>query len=630
MPQDYSGRLELTWTNKEKTLLAHEDGTYEWVDPSDYRVAEVRLLHDVATVGETKPDGQRAVDNLLIRGDALHALHTLNRTPEFAKEYVGKVRLVYIDPPFNTGQAFAQYDDNLEHSVWLTMLRDRLVQIKPLLAPNGSVWVHLDDAEVHRCRVVLDEVFGTDNFIASIVWEKDKGRRNDTDISSVHDGLLVYAIDAGAWSRSRNLLPRTAAHDSRYRNPDGDPRGPWLQGDNGTAKSGTESARFPITLPSGRTVLPPKGNYWRFSMARLEEAVADGRVWFGQAGDSLPVIKRYLTDVQQGLVPRTWWSADEAGTNQDAKRDHLRRMFPDLEPFATPKPESLLRRIIHISTNPGEIVLDCFAGSGTTAAVSHKMGRRWVTAERSAETVATYTLPRLTKVVNGEGPGGITSIETPTGEGLPDGVKAGEAKAAAKVLETMAKAGALEDIDQLDADIVKALSTALRAADKTTTETLWTGGGGFRLLDVGPSKFVEVDGRVYLADWATNGALAEAIAAQYGYAFEPDPPFSGRKGKTRLAVVDGLVNEGVIRLLVDALPPDERVAICGTAVDPDARPILKELRPGSTMRKVPAALLDEYRQSRREWLRLATVLDWSEAAALLDISARNADASVVG
>jgi len=161
MTSSYSGRLELTWTNKDRTLLAHEDQTYEWVEPADYRVSEVRLLQDVASVGETAPQSNRASDNLLIRGDALHALNSLSRLPEFAKAYVGKVKLCYIDPPFNTGQAFEHYDDALEHSVWLTMLRDRLVQIKELLADDGSVWVHLDDAEVHRCRSVLDEVFGS-------------------------------------------------------------------------------------------------------------------------------------------------------------------------------------------------------------------------------------------------------------------------------------------------------------------------------------------------------------------------------------------------------------------------------------------------------------------------------------
>jgi adenine-specific DNA-methyltransferase len=289
-----------------------------------------------------------------------------------------------------------------------------------------------------------------------------------------------------------------------------------------------------------------------------------------------------------------------------------------------------MQRIIQIATNPGDIVLDCFAGSGTTAAVAHKMGRRWVTVERSPETVATFALPRLQKVVAGEDPGGITTIEVPTGEGLPDGVTAGEAKAAAKVLDAMAKAGVFDTVGGVDADRLRAVSKMLRAADKMRTETVWTGGGGFRVFDVGPSMFAVTAGRVYLADWATNGALAEAIAAQYGYPYVSDPPFAGRKGRTRLAVVDGLVNEGVARLLIDALSPGEKVAICGTAIDPDLRAILRELRPGSTVRKVPAALVDEYRQSRKEWLRLASLLDWSEAAALLNNGTEAPDAAVTG
>lgn len=234
---------------------------------------------------------------------------------------------MYIDPPFNTGQAFATYEDNIEHSIWLTMLRDRLRQIRPLLSGDASVWVHLDDTEVHRCRAVMDEELGAGRFVATIVWEKDKGRRNDTDISSAHDYLIVYAPLGKKWKGTRNLLPRTG-QESRYKNPDHDPRGPWLQGDNGTAKSGSDKNRFEVTLPSGRKVTPGK-NYWRFSEEALAKARQEGRVWFGRDGDSLPVIKRYRTQVQEGLVPRTWWSADEAGHNQEAKRDHINKMFPD-------------------------------------------------------------------------------------------------------------------------------------------------------------------------------------------------------------------------------------------------------------------------------------------------------------
>lgn len=382
----HTGRLELTWTDKDRALLSTGDGKYDYTftDHDDPRVREVRLLREVDRVEiptpAERPDDlpEPTVNNLLITGDAMHALDALAKTPEWAAKYRGNVKLVYIDPPFNTGQAFAQYEDNIEHSIWLTMLRDRLRQIKPLLSKDGSVWVHLDDVEVHRCRSVMDEILGSDHFVATVVWEKDKGRRNDTDVSSAHDYILIYAPRGREWKRVRNLLPRDG-QEARYKNPDNDPRGPWLQGDNGTAKSGSAKNRFEVLLPSGRMATPGK-NYWRFSPETLAEAQAEGRVWFGKDGDSLPVIKRYLSQVQDGLVPRTWWTADEAGHNQEAKRDHLNKMFPDLEEgFATPKPERLLQRIIHIATDPGDLVLDCFAGSGTTAAVAHKMGRRWIT-----------------------------------------------------------------------------------------------------------------------------------------------------------------------------------------------------------------------------------------------------------
>lgn len=597
------GRLELTWTNKALRLLAHEDGTYEWVSPADYRVAEVRLLHDVTTVGAV--GHRRAADNLLIRGDALNALTSLARLPEFSKEYLGKVKLCYIDPPFNTQQAFEHYDDALEHSVWLTMMRDRLLQVFDLLADDGSVWVHLDDSESAYCRAVLDEVFGRHNFVNTVVWEKAQGARNDTDISSAHDYILIYAKNRAVWKKTRGLLPRSETQLSRYQNPDNDPRGPWRQGDNGTAKSGSERNRFEIELPSGRKVRPPKGTFWRFSETTFAALCADGRVYFGSSGDGLPVVKRYISEVQEGVVPRTWWPASEVGSNQEAKRDHFRKMFPDREPFATPKPERLMKRILEIATRPGDVVLDCFAGSGTTAAVAQKLGRRWISVEWSADTVATYTLPRISMVVAGKDDGGISLVSVPVGDGLPDGVAPGEGRTAARVLDAARKAGLLEDAG-IDGPSVKEVTKMLRAMDRTQDERRWSGGGGFRVLDVSPSMFQADDGVVLLADWMTNGTLAEATAAQLGFEYEIEPPFTGRKGRARLAVVDGVVNEGVVRLLASALPERERVVVCGTGIDPDARQVLRDLRPGSTLRKIPAALLDAYRYERPLRLRLGS------------------------
>lgn len=532
--QRLKGQLELTWTNKDQRLLSHGEDTYEWTTPDDYRVSEVRLLHDVATIGETHKDAERAKDNLLVRGDALHALTSLKELPEFAAEYRGKVRLAYIDPPFNTGQMFEHYNDAVEHSVWLTQMRDRLTQIHELLADNGSLWLHLDDSEMAYCRVILDEVFGRQNYVGTVVWETDAGRRNDTDISTVQDYILVVAKDKSIWRKQRNLLPRTPEQEKRYRNPDNDPRGPWLQGDNGTARSGSESAAFPITTPSGRVVTPPKGYYWRFSRDTLAKALEDDRVYFGKKGDGMPIIKRYLSEVQGGVVPRTLWLASEVGSNMTAKRDHLRKMFPDLPAFATPKPEGLLERVIHIATDPGDIVLDCFAGSGTTAAVAHKMDRRWVTSELSPTNLANYTRPRLEKVVNNEDPRGITaSVE-------------------------------------------------------------WQGGGGFRVMEVGPSMFeADEDGGILLAEWATNGAFAEAVCAQLGYErLGPESrPFSGRKGRMRLAVVDGVAGDTEVDFLVSHLADGERLTLVAKAATEDAQDRLRTLSPGSRLRTAPRDLL---------------------------------------
>ena len=662
------GRLELTWTNKARTLLTQEDGTYEWVEPGDRRVSEVRLLQDVATVGDIS--SKRSADNLLIRGDALHGLLALNRIPEFAKEYVGKVRQVYIDPPFNTEQAFPQYDDNLEHSVWLTMLRDRLAQIKPLLAANGSVWVHLDDAEVHRCRLVLDEVFGPECFVATVIWQKAYSPRNDAPaLSTDQDYILIYSRQPD-WRSNR--LPRLAERDALYTTPDGDPRA-WVSGDP-AAPSAHRNQTWVYAIQSpftGELVYPAAGRCWgskqetmkalveewgidyearildddarrahicgvpeadvrkgigalmvrgdlATARSKAEERHAQGawpQLYFTKGGKGGLKLKRYLDDISQSRAPQTLWLNEDVGHNRTAKAE-IRALFPESNPFATPKPERLMERIIQLGSDPGDIVLDCFAGSGTTAAVAHKMGRRWVTIERAPETVAEFTLPRLEKVVSGVDQGGISTAMAPTGEELPDGVAPGAAKAAAKTVSSFLEAGSFEDFEE---ETIQALATHLRQADRTRREVRWSGGGGFRVLDVGPSRFQEVDGRIYLAEWATNGALGEATAAQLGYEYAPDPPFCGTKGKVRLAVIDGLVNEGVIRLLVDALPPGQRICVCGTAVDPDVRPVLRELAPGSTMKKVPAALLDEYRAPRRERLALANLLDWSEALSLADV-----------
>lgn len=645
----HEGRLELTWTNKDKALLSTGDGKYDYafVDPADRRVAEVRLLREVERIdAETPADRPEdlpipTTDNLLITGDAMHVLDALAKIPEYAARYLGKVKLVYIDPPFNTGQAFTNYDDNIEHSIWLTMLRDRLQQIQPLLAPDASVWVHLDDSEVHRCRVVLDEELGADKFVATVVWEKSPGSKGDTDIADNHDYIMVYAMSGKAWKSVRNTIPRSAKQQGRYANPDEDPRGPWRQGADGTAKSGNEDLRFAVTTPSGRVVRPPSGNYWRFSEKTLERARAEGRVWFGRTGNALPVIKTYLAEIADGVVPGTWWPSREVGSNQEARRDHLRKLFPDVEPFSTPKPERLLHRIVHIASDPGDIVLDCFAGSGTTAAVAHKMGRRWITSELLGATVETFTKPRLRKVAEGDDPGGITSVkERIAGDHttLPDNVSAEEAQAfnttlsrvigdggvevtvdMSKQLASLARAtrkagdGPLDDEetktllrllrkfgDAGQVDVTKQAESQLARATRTRDQVtrLWHGGGGFTHLEVGPSMFTEVGGMVLLAEWATQSALTEAMCAQLSVRYEPEGVFAGRSGRVRIAVVDGMVGPGTIDAIVDQLLDGENVEIWATQLSDNAKAHLQEVRPRSRLHRIPAAVLDTYRRKK--------------------------------
>lgn len=552
MPE-YEGRLELTWTNKSQRLLAHEDGSYEWVAPSDYRVAEVRLLHDVSTVGAVGPS--RACDNLLIRGDALNALTSLTRLPEFADEYLGKVTLAYLDPPFNTQQSFLQYDDALEHSVWLTMMRDRLLQIRDLLAPRGCVWVHLDDSEQHRLRSVLDEVFGSDNFVANVIWEKADSPRMDAKLFSTSHDILVCYRRSDAWS------------PNRFDADEGDDNYPYVDEDGRRYKSlqlrkwGKNDRRedrpglfYPLTAPTGEVVYPRRqdgsDSYWRWSREKYERDM-DRIEWVDRGNGIKPYVKTYQ-GASKPVPPTTLWLNAEVGHNREAKYE-LKRLF-GVDTFDTPKPERLLQRIIAISTTPGDIVIDCFVGSGTTAAVAHKMGRRWIAIEREVKTVTTFALPRLQKVVGGEDPGGISEAVG------------------------------------------------------------WERGGGFRFMDVAPSMFEADEGLVFLASWMTNGVLAEATAAQLGFSYDNDPPFSGRKGRSRLAVIDGVVNQAVVRLLVSSLPDRERVVICGTGIDTDARPLLRELRPGSTLRKIPSALLQEYRSGRQLRLEITETLEATQVA----------------
>ncbi|MFI7585478.1 site-specific DNA-methyltransferase [Spongisporangium articulatum] len=331
--------------------------------------------------------GERA-DSLLLRADAGVALAELLAAPGAVD---GGVKLCYLDPPYNTGERFAHYDDRSDRAAWLSTLRDHLLLARELLAADGSLWLHLDDSEQHRARCVLDEVFGEEAFVATIIWQKRTSRDNRKAFSSMHDYIHVYA-PAGpkVWKSVRNGLPDEGA----FSNPDGDPRGPWRSVPmNVQAGHATAGQFYTVTTPTGVRHDPPPGRCWTYTAPRLAELVADGRVYWPRGGDGKPRLKRYQSEVT-GLAPFTIWTADEVGDTGSAKRALLSE-FPGLQAFDTPKPLGLLERIVSVATDPGDLVLDYYLGSGTTAVAAQRLGRRWIGVEQSARTVEEFTLPRL-------------------------------------------------------------------------------------------------------------------------------------------------------------------------------------------------------------------------------------------
>lgn len=317
--------------------------------------------------------------NLIIHGDNLEALKSL------MPYYTGRVKCIYIDPPYNTGNESWVYNDKVNspkikqwlgkvvgresedltrHDKWLCMMYPRLKLLKDLLAEDGAIFVSIDDNEQCNLKLLMDNIFGENNFITSIIWQKKFSPQNDAKyFSDNHDFILVFAKDKKKWKRK--LLPRSEAMDQRYENKDNDPRGPWASSDL-SVKTYSKEYDYPITTPSGKIINPTKGRCWRTSKNNLEKLIAENRIWFGKNKDGVPRIKRFLSDVQEGLVPLTIWLHQDVGHNQQARQD-LKTIFPDSDfPFETPKPISLIKRILQIATDKDSIILDSFSGSGTT------------------------------------------------------------------------------------------------------------------------------------------------------------------------------------------------------------------------------------------------------------------------
>ncbi|SDX48277.1 site-specific DNA-methyltransferase [Nitrosomonas oligotropha] len=376
-------KLELTWIGKENRPKLEPRILLE--DPAKSYHAKHRVSdNDI-------------FDNRLIFGDNLLALKALEA------EFAGKVKRVFIDPPYNTGSAFTHYDDGVEHSIWLSLMRDRLEIIRYLLAEDGSLWITIDDNEAHYLKVLCDEVFGRANFVATVIWQKKYAPKSDSKyFSESHDFVLVVAKQLDRFNLRR--LPKTEKQTGRYTNRDNDPRGPWKASDV-LRNEARDYAIFPVKLPSGREVMPPSGTSWRYTKEKFAELIADNRIWFGVDGDARPAYKRFLSEVTDTIPSTTIWTYDEVGHNDESKKE-MRGIFGE-DLFATPKPERLLERVLSLATNPNDLVLDSFAGSGTTGAVAHKMGRRWIMIELG-EHCHTHIIPRLQKIIDGEDQGGIS------------------------------------------------------------------------------------------------------------------------------------------------------------------------------------------------------------------------------
>ncbi len=503
-------RLELTWIGKDvrprlepRILLEDPEKSYH----AKHRVTD----HDI-------------YDNRLIFGDNLLALKALEQ------EFAGKVKCIFIDPPYNTGSAFEHYDDGIEHSIWLSMMRERAGVLRTLLSPDGSLWIAISDHEQAYLRVMLDELFGRANFVGTVIWEKTTSARNDAlYFSSDHDYVLVYAKDASLLSL--NGLERTAASDAAYANPDNDPRGPWREGDYKSPKSADERPNlfYPIIHPiSGKEVWPRRERVWAYSKEEHERHKRENLLWWGRTGNySLPKLKRFRADAPSTLVPRTLWFARDVGQTRTAKTE-LKELFPD-KPFETPKPEQLVERIVTLATQPGEIVLDSFLGSGTTAAVAHKMGRRWIGVELG-EHIDTYCAPRLRAVINGQDPGGVTE------------------------------------------------------------STGWKGGGGFRYFRLAPS-LLEKD---HWGNWVINkeynaAMLAEALCKLEGFTYAPSDSVYWQHGRSTerdfLYVTTAHLTHDQLLHLSEEVGPDRTLLVLCTAFRGSGD------YPNLTVRKIPRQVL---------------------------------------
>ena len=481
-------------------------------------------------------------DNRLIFGDNLLALKALEQ------EFSGKVKCVFIDPPYNTGSAFTHYDDGLEHSIWLGLMRDRLEILRRLLSEDGSLWITIDDNEAHYLKVLCDEVFGRGNFVSNVVWQKKNSpQANAVWLTDNHDHILVYARQKDIWRP--NLLSRDADSERVYKNPDNDPRGVWKTADftisltggqRGAqyAKTGFSPNIYELTTPSGRKLMPTKGRCWAATPERLKELIADNRIWFGESGNNVPTFKRFKSEAVDGIGAKTVWLRDEVGDNTAAKREVM--AFNENVVFSTPKPEALIARIVQLASQPNDLILDSFAGSGTTGAVAHKMGRRWIMIELG-EHCHTHIIPRLQKVIDGQDAGGITE------------------------------------------------------------SVQWRGGGGFRYYRLAPTLIVNDRWGNPIINPAYNAAmLAEALSKLEGFGYAPSDVHWWQHGRSSerdfIYVTTQNLSVEQLQALSDEVGTRQTLLVCCAAFHGVTASAAAERWPNLTLKKIPKMVL-----SRCEW-----------------------------
>ncbi len=502
MAQDKLQKLELTWIGK--------DEKREAIEP------RILIENPQYSYGDTESG------NMLIHGDNLLALKALEQ------EYSGKVKCIYIDPPYNTGNAFEQYDDGVEHSIWLSLMRERLIILRSLLSNNGSIWISIDDDEQAYLKVLMDELFGRSNFINNVIWEKKYAPSNDAKwLSDSHDFIMVYAKNKEIWRP--NLLPRGEKQNKYYKYDDHDGRGLW-RSDNVLVKTFSQSGVFGIVNPNtGESFYPPQGSCYRFNEETAKKLLEDNRLYFGKDGKGAPQLKRYLSEVKQGVTSLTIWKREEVSDNQDAKKEV--KVFNSESVFATPKPERLIERILTLGSNPGDIVLDSFLGSGTTAAVAQKMKRKYIGIELGNHAY-THCYPRLKMVTDGTDQGGISKSQN------------------------------------------------------------WKGGSGFKFYELAPSLLKEdkfgnlVINKEYNADM-----LAAAMAKQEGYTYQPDATLYWKQGQSSehdyIYTTTQFLTVESLDAISETMQEGESLLICCTAFQKECA----THAPNITVKKIPQMLL---------------------------------------